>query len=119
MTPTHTPGVYRGGTYAAAVPAVGPARPALPRTGGTVYGGATGLPTSANPDAPINRSGSLTGLILSRGQSVRIQPRERRSRLTKVLAVGFGAIIFVGAIAVVVATLAGDFIRGLVAALVR
>jgi hypothetical protein len=87
------------------------------RPGGTVYGGAAGLPTSANAEAPIEHSGSLTGHILSRGQSAYIEPREQRNRLRKVLIVGISVIVFVGAIALTVTLLAGDFIRGLVTTL--
>jgi hypothetical protein len=83
-----------------------------------VYGGASGLPTSANPDAPLEHSGSLTGHILSRGQSTALPPRERRNRLRKVLIVGISVIVFIGVIALTVTVLAGDFIRGLVATLV-
>jgi hypothetical protein len=78
--------------------------------GGTVYGGASGLPTSANVDAPLELSGSLTGMILSRGSPVQIQPKERRSRLTKVLLILVGVLMLVVVIGLVVATVAGDFV---------
>jgi hypothetical protein len=114
------PGIYRGGSYGRPewqpTTASGPGEP---RRAGTVYGGLVGRPTSANVDAPIELSGSLTGLILSRGRSTHIQARERRSRLTKVLAIGTGGIVFVVAIGLIVATLAGDFIRQLLGALVK
>jgi hypothetical protein len=77
----------------------------------------SGLPTSANSEAPLELSGSLTGHILAHGRSATIQPKERRSRLRKVLFVGLGAITFVTAIALIVATLAGDFLRALFGAL--
>lgn len=99
-------GVYRGGTYGQSTAGVMPSQ----RATGTVYGGQSGLPTSANPEAPIEASGSLTGLILSRGESGQIRPTEQRSRLTKVLVVGLGAIVFVSVIALIVATMAGDII---------
>jgi hypothetical protein len=117
---TSTPGVYRGGNYGRLETQTitgFPASPgAPPRPGGTVYGGHTGLPTSANSDAPIEMSGSLTGLILSRGQS-QMRRKERRARIRKVLLIGFGAIVFVAVIGLIVATLAGDFIRALLKAL--
>lgn len=75
------------------------------------------MPTSANPEAPIELSGSLTGLILSRGQSSQIKKSERRSRLIKIVSIGLGGIVFVVAIGLIVATLAGDFIRQLLNAL--
>jgi hypothetical protein len=80
------------------------------RPGGTVYGGPTGRPTSANPDAPIDASGSLTGLILSRGAPAQIQPAEEKSRLAKVLIVGLTSIAFITVISILVAVLAGDVI---------
>ncbi len=128
---TAAPGVYQGGTYgqldaepvssplpgatqAATAPAVPPVPPvARNRGAGTVYGGQTGRPTSANSDAPIEMSGSLTGLILSRGQSQAQRKRERRQRLKTALWVTLGFTLFVGAIALVVWVLAGDFIRSL------
>jgi hypothetical protein len=116
-----TPGLYRGGMYGSldtqtvSVPA--PAAIPRQRSGGTVYGGRSGLPTSANAEAPIEQSGSLTGLILSRGRPGSIQPKEQRSRLRKVLWVGLSAIAFVTAIALIVALLAGDFLRALFGAL--
>ncbi|HLT10586.1 MAG TPA: hypothetical protein VK028_07245 [Micromonosporaceae bacterium] len=79
---------------------------------GTVYGGRTGVPVSANPDAPIEMSGSLTGAILSRGQA-QARRRERRQRLKRVLWATLGGLIFVTVISVIVAVLAGDFITSL------
>jgi hypothetical protein len=114
------PGVYRGGygpgptTVVAQAPQsriVASSR----RPAGTVYGGQTGVPTSANPDAPLERSGSLTGTILSRGQSVQSakieRKRTRRRRARTALFFSLGLVIFMGAIAVIVYVLAGDFIR--------
>ena len=87
---------------------------AVPRQrGGTVYGGVSGRPTSANYDAPLEQSGSLTGHILAAGRPAAVPRRERRSRLKKVLFVGLGAIAFVTAIALTVSVLAGDFLRAL------
>jgi hypothetical protein len=83
------------------------------RRGGTVYGGETGLPTSANAEAPIEQSGSLTGLILSRGRPTQVQTKERRSRLTKALIGVAIAVGFVAVIGLVVAALAGDFLSSL------
>ena len=73
-----------------------------------------GLPTTSNADAPIELSGSLTGLILSRGRPSELQPKERRSRFTKVVLILVCVLAFVGIISVIVATLAGDFIRALI-----
>jgi hypothetical protein len=113
------PGVYRGGyrpdpsTVVAQAPQSRIAAPV--RRPGTVYGGQSGLPTSANPDAPVERSGSLTGSILARGRSVQSaqveRRRARRRRLRTALLFSFGLAIFMGAIAVIVYVLAGDFIR--------
>jgi hypothetical protein len=114
------PGVYRGGygpepsTVVAQAPQsriVPPARRAV----GTVYGGQTGAPTSANADAPLERSGSLTGSILARGRSVQSAADERRQtrrrRWRTALLFSLGLLIFMGAIGVIVYVLAGDFIR--------
>src|SRR5262249_48080875 len=57
--------------------------PAHPQFG-TVYGGQSGQPTTANAESPLEQSGSLTGLILSRGAPGHIQEAEHRSRMTKV-----------------------------------
>jgi len=100
------------GTTAVAPPAVPRQRPA-----GTIYGGASGRPTSANADAPLEQSGSLTGHILAHGRPV-VRPRkERTSRLRNALFVLIGALLFMGLIALVVFVLAGDFLRGLFGAL--
>jgi len=112
------PGVYRGGTAQEPVTVVAQAPqsriPATRRPTGTVYGGQTGLPTSANADAPIDRSGSLTGQILARGRSAQDQRRRtRRTRLRGALFFTAGIVVFMGAIAVIVYVLAGDFIRSL------
>lgn len=114
------PGVYRGGyrpepsTVVAQAPhsrIVAPGR----RAAGTVYGGHTGALTSANADAPVERSGSLTGSILARGRSVQSaqdeRRRTRRRRLRTALFFSLGLVIFMGAIGVIVYVLAGDFIR--------
>jgi hypothetical protein len=115
---TPSPGLYRGGVYGRAegrATAVAPVSVPVPRQrpGGTVYGGVSGRPTSANYDAPLEQSGSLTGHILSAGRPALVPRRERRSRLKKVLFVGLGAIVFVTAIALTVSVLAGDFLRAL------
>jgi hypothetical protein len=86
-------GVYRGGAYAS----------------GTVYGGQTGQPTTANVDAPIEASGSLTGLVLSRGQSVRPKAQER-SRGRRVVIVGTVAVVIVIVVTVIVTLLAGNVV---------
>jgi hypothetical protein len=95
-------GVYRGGTY----------------TGGTVYGGQTGQPTSANADAPIEASGSLTGLVLSRGQRV-LPPAQERTRTRRVIIVGSVAVVFVVVVAVILTLLAGNTISGVFGGLIR
>jgi hypothetical protein len=113
---TPSPGLYRGGVYGRAegrATAVAPVAVPRQRRGGTVYGGASGIPTSANSEAPLEHSGSLTGHILSAGRPAALPRRERRSRLRKVLFVGLGAIVFVTAIALTVSVLAGDFLRAL------
>jgi hypothetical protein len=125
MAPSLPPGVYRGGkppepaTVVAQAPqsrisAESPqARvPAARRATGTVYGGQSGAPTSANADAPLERSGSLTGQILARGRSSqsRVRPA-RRARLRTAMFFSLGLVIFMSAIAVIVYVLAGDFIR--------
>ena len=112
------PGVYQGGRYShldtesitGVSPSMGPI--AGRRAGGTVYGGPSGAPTSANVDAPIEMSGSLTGLILSRGQAA-ARRQERRVRLRRVLYVGLGGLAFITAIALLAFYLAGDFIMSL------
>jgi hypothetical protein len=112
------PGVYRGGSAQDPVTVVAQAPqsriPATRRPSGTVYGGQAGLPTSANADAPIDRSGSLTGQILARGRSAQDQRRRtRRTRVRGALFFTAGLVVFMGAIAVIVYVLAGDFIRSL------
>ncbi len=122
---TATPGVYQGGRYtheewrSAPYPARRLAPEPVRTTGGTVYGGDKGLPTSANVEAPIELSGSLTGLILSRGRSTHIQPKERRSRARKVALILAGVLAFVIVIGLVVATMAGDFISAVLDGLIR
>jgi hypothetical protein len=111
------PGLYRGGSAPepTTVVAQSPSSRILPaahRLAGTVYGGQTGLPTSANADAPLERSGSLTGSILARGRSAHDDRRAaRRARLRTALFFSLGLVVFMGAIAVIVYVLAGDFIR--------
>jgi hypothetical protein len=110
------PGVYRGGypPEPSTVVAQAPQSriPAKGRPTGTVYGGQTGAPTSANADAPLERSGSLTGHILAGGRSEHDERRrERRARLRTALIFTGGLLVFMGAIAVIVYVLAGDFIR--------
>ncbi len=116
VQPRAAGGVYVGGGYAGPSPAATTAPEAAivrPRVGGTVYGGSTGAPTSPNPEAPLELSGSLTGLILSRGHSAALHEQEQRSRLTKVLAIGGGGLIAVLIIGIIVASLAGDVIQAL------
>jgi hypothetical protein len=113
---TATPGIYHGGTYRRQDPNMAaPSRPRrLQRRAGTVYGGQTGLPTTANADAPIETSGSLTGVILSRGRSSQAEQlqrrKERRARLKTALFVAIGAVGFIAIITLIVTVLAGDFI---------
>jgi hypothetical protein len=120
---TLPPGIYRGGSAPepSTVVAQSPDSriPAARRaTTGTVYGGQTGVPTSANADAPLERSGSLTGQILARGRSAQSRPdAPRRGRLRAALFFSLGLVIFMSAIAVIVYVLAGDFIRSLYDAL--
>jgi hypothetical protein len=124
---TPSPGVYRGGLYGRGdgrvegrATAVAPVAVPRQRVGGTVYGGVTGIPTSANPDAPLEHSGSLTGHILAAGRPVaRPRPLRRsgKARLRKAVFVGLGLITFVTLIAVTVSVLAGDFLRALFHAL--
>lgn len=114
--PTATPGVYLGGTYGQRPSTTASSPGSRQHRAGTVYGGQTGLPTTTNADAPIEMSGSLTGLILSRGrsQAEQLQRRqERRARLRTALFVGIGVVAFIAVIALVVAVLAGDFILAL------
>jgi hypothetical protein len=108
-----TPGLYRSGTHRAAGTETITERVPPPHAGGrgTVYGGTTGLPTSANVDAPLDMSGSLTGLILSRGHPGEVDVAQRRSRLTRVLLVGAGGLLFFIVVGLVAASLAGDVIR--------
>jgi hypothetical protein len=121
---TATPGVYQGGRYtqeewrSAVLPPLRSLPDAARRGGGTVYGGDKGLPTSSNVEAPIEQSGSLTGLILSRGNSTYIQPKERRSRARKVSLVLVGVLTFVVVIGLIVATMAGDFIGAILDGLI-
>jgi hypothetical protein len=116
---TATPGVYQGGRYtreewrSAPYPPLRLSSEPTRHTGGTVYGGDMGLPTSSNVEAPIEMSGSLTGLILSRGSSTHVQPKERRSRARKVALILAGVLAFVVVIGLVVATMAGDFITAI------
>jgi hypothetical protein len=112
------PGVYQGGRYTQLetqpITGVSPSLgPVLGRRGaGTVYGGLTGAPTSANAEAPIEMSGSLTGLILSRGQA-QARRKERRRRFRRIIFIGIGGVIFIAVIGTIVAVLAGDFITSL------
>jgi hypothetical protein len=87
-------------------------------TRGTVYGGQTSQPTSGNADGPTDSSGSLTGLIMSRGQPARPEPRQR-SRLLTVLITTASVLVFIAGLGLVVYVLAGDFLRGLVDTLIR
>jgi hypothetical protein len=114
------PGVYRGGYVPepSTVVAQSPQSRIVPsarRATGTVYGGQTGVQTSANAEAPLERSGSLTGSILARGRSAQsiVDDRRgaRRRRLRTALFFSVGLMIFMGAIGVIVYVLAGDFIR--------
>lgn len=135
-------GVYQGGSYSAddtgqitttlpgpnsiprqvpakASPIATPIVPGRPVRRGTVYGGQTGQPTSANADAPLEQSGSLTGAILARGQSARFRPEPRRSRWRTVLTVTVSIAAFIGAIGVIAYVLAGDFLRALLHAIMH
>src|SRR5262249_54266186 len=118
MRSTLPPGVYRGGTAPepATVVAQSPQSriPAARRATGTVYGGQTGVPTSANADAPLERSGSLTGQILARGRSGHEERRKvRRGRLRAALFFCLGPGVFMGAIAGIVYVLARALMRSL------
>jgi hypothetical protein len=93
--------------------------PGRPVRRGTVYGGQTGQPTSANADAPLEQSGSLTGAILARGQSARFRPQPRRARWKSVLIVTATVLAFIGAIGGLAYALAGDFLRALVHAIMH
>ncbi len=113
-------GVYWSGGYQEAEPtlantALAATPVALPHqsTHGTVYGGQTGLPTSANSEAPIELSGSLTGLILSRGQSGHEPRPPRRDWVTRTLVIAISVLAFIGIIGLVVDLLAGDFLKAL------
>jgi hypothetical protein len=85
---------------------------------GTVYGGQTGQLTSANADAPIDTSGSLTGLILSRGMPLHAPVERRTSRLKAVLIGIVAALAAIGFVGVVVYVLAGDFLLAIYRTLV-
>jgi hypothetical protein len=106
-------GIYQGGTYVRPDwrTTLAPTSPG--RTGGNVYGGPTGLPTSANPDAPLELSGSLTGQILSRGrpQLPEVEQRAGTRRVVMILAVVLAIVVGLGAM---VAFFAGDIISALV-----
>jgi len=84
------------------------------RMGGNVYGGQTGLPTSANAEAPLELSGSLTGLILARGRPAQLQPEEQRSRTRRVVGILATVLIIVVAMGTMIAFFAGDIISALV-----
>jgi len=84
------------------------------RPGGNVYGGQTGLPTSANAEAPLELSGSLTGLILARGRPSQLQPEEQRSRTRRVVGILATVLIIVVAMGAMIAFFAGDIISALV-----
>jgi hypothetical protein len=113
-------GVYQGGRYTnletepitGVSPSLGPLAGRRGVGGGTVYGGPAGAPTSANAEAPIEMSGSLTGLILSRGQAA-AQRRERRHKFRRVLYFGLGGLAFAAALGLLAYYLAGDFITSL------
>jgi hypothetical protein len=113
-------GTYQGGIFSPEPPTTAIAGRRPP---GTVYGGPTGLPTTTNADAPINLSGSFTGVVLSRGRSAEDQRRQRRrrrrGRLRTAVFMFVGAVVFVGAVALIAYNLAGDFIRELYHTLVR
>jgi len=68
-------------------------------------------------------SGSLTGMILSRGRSQAHQAsrrkQERRSRVRRGVLITLGTLLFFGLLGVVVAVLAGDFIIAVVKALIH
>jgi hypothetical protein len=126
--PASPAGVAPAPASAPVVPPVSAARPVVPpiarqRSAGTVYGGQTGLPTSSNAEAPLEVSGSLTGMILSRGRSEAQleahRKKERRSRWRTGVLIGLGTLAFFGLLGLVVAVLAGDFIQTLIKTLTK
>jgi hypothetical protein len=115
--PGRSAGVYQGGRYmnleTEAITGITPGLGTGRRVGaGTVYGGPGGAPTSANVEAPIEMSGSLTGLILSRGHAA-AKRRERRDRFRRVVYFGLGGLAFAAALGLLAYYLAGDFISSL------
>src|SRR5262249_48069596 len=92
---------------------LGPPAPTQ-RPQGTVYGGPNGLPTSANVDAPLEHSGSLTGLVLAQGQRAERHPDEQRSRTTRVVLILAAVFVVVVVVSGVVAYYSSDIINGLV-----
>jgi hypothetical protein len=123
---TRPTGLYQGGGYTPEEPTTtvpaprqlpyGTSHPGVARAPGrgTVYGGQMGQPTLGGTESPLERSGSLTGAILSRGQSVRIQPPVRkRRRLRSAVVVTISVVFFLAALGGVVYLLAGDFLRAL------
>lgn len=115
------PGVYRGGAYErpdwrTTLAPDGGAAADVPssRRGGNVYGGQTGLPTSANVDAPLELSGSLTGMILARGRPAQMQPEEQRSRTRRVVVILGTVLVIIIALGAMIAFFAGDIISALI-----
>jgi hypothetical protein len=80
---------------------------------GTLYGGRTGLPTSPNPDAPLELSGSLTGLVLAQGNP-ELRPAEERSRTRKVVLTLSLVVMILIAVGVMVAYFSGDILSSLI-----
>jgi hypothetical protein len=81
------------------------------RPHGTVYGGVGGSPTSANPDAPLHVSGSLTGHILAQGQPMHGPPEQRKERSRRtviVLAVLGFVVLFATFLVVITSTVLSD-----------
>ena len=71
------------------------------------------MPTSANSEAPLELSGSLTGLVLAQGNRADQQPADR-SRNRKVVVTLTVAVILVLIVGALVAYFAGGIIGGLV-----
>jgi hypothetical protein len=89
------------------------APPTPSRPQGTLYGGTTGLPTSPNPDAPLELSGSLTGMVLAQGSRAELRPTEQRSRTIKVVLVLCLVLALLAGVGALVAYFSGDILSGL------
>jgi hypothetical protein len=106
MAPTSAaPSVYQGGNYGELeTQAITGAIPAAAMAGARLY--------DAPTDPSIEMSGSLTGVILARGQA-QYRRRERRQRVKSFLWITVSLLAFMTAIAIIVDVLAGDFISSL------